>query len=306
MFRLIELVAPSNAAVLLFGESGTGKELAARAIHVNSPRASGPFVAINCAALSETLLESELFGHEKGAFTGAVSRKKGRLEVAQDGTVFLDEIGEMSLAMQSRLVRFLQTHEIERVGGTNSIELNVRMITATNRNLEEAVTLGTFRADLYYRLNVVRITMPPLRDRSKDIALLANHFVAKYAIKTKRKVTGISRDALELLNQYYWPGNVRELENTIERAVVLGMSEVIEIDDLPESIIESSSYNPGTFYEAINNAKRKLIIDALTKSDGQSGLAAKLLGIDRRTLRSQMKKLGIKQTKSIFGVKDSL
>ena len=291
--------------MFLCGESGTGKELAARAIHRLSPRESAPFVAINCAVLNESLMESELFGHEKGAFTGAISGKKGKLEIAQDGTVFLDDIGEMSLAMQSRFVRFLQTHEIERVGGTRPIRLNVRVITATNRNLEEAVSLGNFRADLYHRLNVVRITMP-LRDRSKDIALLSNHFVAKYATRCKRKVTGVSREALELLNEYDWPGDVRQLENTIERAVILGASEVIGIDDLPESIIEVPLHNPGTFYEAINNAKRKLIIDALAKSDGQSGLAAKSLGIDRRTLRSLMKKLGIKQTKSIFEAKDGL
>ncbi len=225
VYSFIQRVAPARSAVLICGESGTGKELAAHAIHANSLRARQPFVAINCAALTETLLESELFGYEKGAFTGALGKKEGKLEVANGGTVFLDEIGEMTLPMQSRLLRFLQDHKIEHLGSTRSIELDVRVLAATNRNLDEAIKNGLFRADLYHRLNVVKVTMPPLRDRRADIHVLASYFAAKYAKECKRAVTGISAEARALLENYDWPGNVRELENAIERAVVLGTSE---------------------------------------------------------------------------------
>src|SRR5258706_7466577 len=222
IYRFIKRVGSSNAAVLICGESGTGKELAAHAIHTNSPRAIKPFVVINCAALAETLLESELFGHERGAFTGAITQKKGKLEVAEGGTVFLDEIGELAPPMQSRLLRFLQDHRIERLGSTRSIELDVRVVAATNRNPEEAMAKGMFRADLYHRLNVVKITMPPIRERPDDIPLLASYFAAKYSKACKRNVNGVSPAARALMQSYVWPGNGRELENAIERAVVLG------------------------------------------------------------------------------------
>ena len=232
VLQFIAKVAPTDSSVLLSGESGTGKELAARAIHLNSRRADKAFMAVNCAALAESLLESELFGHEKGAFTGALMQRKGRLEIADGGTVFLDEIGELSPALQVKLLRVLQEREFERVGGTRSIKVDIRLIAATNRNLEEAVANGTFRQDLYYRLNVVSLEMPPLRERPEDISLLANYFAAKYAKKCNRRVMGISAEAQARLIAYDWPGNVRELENAIERAVVLGTTDRI----LPEGL----------------------------------------------------------------------
>src|SRR5947208_2143364 len=241
VYRFIQRVAPAKSAVIICGESGSGKELAAHAIHTNSPRSAQPFVPINCAALPDTLLESELFGHEKGAFTGAVGRKQGKLEVAQSGTVFLDEIGEIPLAMQGRLLRFLQDHKVERLGGTRSIELDVRIIAATNRNLEEMIKTGTFREDLYHRLNVVKLTMPPLRERKEDVALLASYFTAKCAKECKRSVIGITPEARAVLQTYNWPGNVRELENSIERAVVLGLSDTIGVEDLPHRMLEADS-----------------------------------------------------------------
>src|SRR6266850_3231638 len=270
IYRFIERVAPTNSAVLICGGSGTGKELAAHAIHVNSPRAIKPFVVINCAALAETLLESELFGHERGAFTGAIAQKKGKLEVAHGGTVFLDEIGELALPLQSRLLRFLQDHKIERLGTTRSIALDVRVVAATNRNLDEAIAKGTFRADLYHRLNVVKVTMPPVRERREDIPLLASYFVAKYSQECKRPVNGISAEARALLQNYDWPGNVRELENAIERAIVLGLADVIDIDDLPERILDYSAANERSsgenFYEGVRQAKRDLILKALEQA----------------------------------------
>ena len=225
LYRQIGRVAPSDSTVLITGESGTGKELVARAIHSNSPRAERPFVAINCAAITETLLESELFGHERGAFTGAIAQKKGRLETADGGTVLLDEIGELSPALQAKLLRVLQEREFERVGGTRSIAVDFRLVAATNRDLEQAIAAGTFRRDLYYRLNVVSLAVPPLRERPEDIPLLANHFARRHAANMKRRVTGVSPEALACLMAYDWPGNVRELENAIERAVVLGSTD---------------------------------------------------------------------------------
>ena len=296
VYRFIQRVAPARSAVLICGESGTGKELAARAIHDNSSRATQPFVPINCAALTETLLESELFGHERGAFTGAVGKKPGKLEVANGGTAFLDEIGEMTMPMQSKLLRFLQDHKIERVGGTRSMELDVRVVAATNRNLEEAIRNGTFRADLYHRLDVVKVTMPPLRDRRDDIPLLANHFAAKYAKECKRTISGISPEARSLLQSYDWPGNVRELENAIERAVVLGLSDTIGVDDLPRRIFEAADGNDvGTsYYEAIKDAKRQLIIKALEHAKGNYTEAAKALGIHPNNLHRIIRTLDLK------------
>ena len=297
IYRFIERVAPRDSAVLICGESGTGKELAAHAIHDNSQRAVKPFVVINCAALAETLLESELFGHEKGAFTGAIAQKKGKLEVADGGTVFLDEIGEMPLPMQSRLLRFLQDHKIERLGGTRSIGLNVRVIAATNRNLDEAIANGIFRADLYHRLNVVKITMPALHDRREDISLLASYFVAKYSKACKRTVSGISPEARALLQNYEWPGNVRELENAIERAVVLGSAEVIGTDDLPERVLESANSGKvpmAKYYEAIKQAKRELILNALEQANGNYTEAANALGVHPNNLHRLIRTLDLK------------
>lgn len=298
VYRFIERVAPANSAVLICGESGTGKELAAHAIHTNSLRAVKPFVVINCAALAETLLESELFGHERGAFTGAISQKKGKLEVAHGGTVFLDEIGELASPLQSRLLRFLQDHKIERLGSTRSIELDVRIVAATNRNLDEAIASGLFRVDLYHRLNVVKITMPSLRERREDIALLASYFTAKYSKACKRTVNGISPAARSLLQSYDWPGNVRELENAIERAIVLGSADVIETDDLPERILESATSGKlpvAKYYEAIKQAKRELILNALEQAKGNYTEAADALGVHPNNLHRLIRTLELKE-----------
>jgi transcriptional regulator with GAF, ATPase, and Fis domain len=297
VYRFIERVAPTNSAVLICGESGTGKELAAHAIHANSPRAVKPFVVINCAALPETLLESELFGHERGAFTGAIALKKGKLEIAHGGTVFLDEIGELAPPLQSRLLRFLQDHKIERLGSTRSIELDVRVVAATNRNLEDAIAHGLFRTDLYHRLNVVKVTMPPLRERSEDIALLASYFAAKSSKACKRTVNGISPAARAVLRGYEWPGNVRELENAIERAIVLGTADVIEADDLPERLLESANGGKlpmAKYYEAIKRAKRELILNALEQAKGNYTEAANALGVHPNNLHRLIRTLDLK------------
>ena len=297
VYRFIQRVAPAKSAVLICGESGTGKELAAHAIHANSPRAAQPYVPINCAALTETLLESELFGHEKGAFTGAIGRKHGKLEVAHGGTVFLDEIGEMTMAMQSRLLRFLQDHKIERLGGTRSIELDVRIIAATNRNLEEMIKNGTFREDLYHRLNVVKLTMPPLRDRRDDVPLLASYFTMKYANECKRSVTGITPEARALLQTYDWPGNIRELENAIERAVVLGSADTIGVEDLPRRVLDladGGSQIPVNYNDAVKDAKRQIILNALAQSKGNYTEAAGALGIHPNNLHRIIRTLDLK------------
>jgi Nif-specific regulatory protein len=297
VLQFISKVAPTDSTVLLSGESGTGKELAARAIHLNSRRSEKPFMAVNCAALAESLLESELFGHEKGAFTGALMQKKGRLEIAEGGTVFLDEIGELSPALQVKLLRVLQEREFERVGGTRTIKIDIRLITATNKNLENAVSDGTFRQDLYYRLNVVSLEMPPLRDRLEDIPLLANYFAAKYGEKCNRRITGIAADAQARLRTYDWPGNVRELENAIERAVVLGTTDRILLEDLPESVLESESppAAPGTRYiEAIAETKKQLILNAMQQAKGSYTDAAKLLGVHPNYLHRLIRNLNLK------------
>ena len=240
VYQRIARVAPSDSTILIRGESGTGKELAALAIHRNSPRADKPFIAINCAALTETLLESELFGHEKGAFTGAVAQKKGKLELAEGGTLFLDEIGEMAPLLQAKLLRVLQQREYERVGGTRTLKADIRLIAATNRDLEAAIREGSFRQDLYYRLNVITLRTPPLRERREDIPLLAAYFATKYGERCKRPIRGIAPEARELLAAYDWPGNVRELENAIERAVVLGAGDWIQAEDLPETLLDAA------------------------------------------------------------------
>jgi transcriptional regulator with GAF, ATPase, and Fis domain len=297
IYKFVGKVARTDSTVLIRGESGTGKELAARAIHLNSSRATKPFVAINCATLSESLLESELFGHEKGAFTGAITQKRGKLEIADGGTLLLDEVGELAMNIQAKLLRVLQAREFERVGGTRPIKVDVRIIGATNRNLEEAIKAGTFRQDLYYRLNVVWTVMPPLRERREDIPLLASYFVATFSRKCKRKVTGISADARSFLVRYDWPGNVRELENAIERAIVLGSTDLILPEDLPDTVVESASVNtpsPTTFREAINESKRSVIVNALKKSNGNFTEAAKLLGMHPNNLHRVIRNLNLK------------
>ncbi len=277
----IARVAQSDATVLITGESGTGKELVARAVHHNSLRAAKPFVAINCAALAETLLESELFGHEKGAFTGALTQKKGKLEAACGGTVFLDEIGEMPVQLQSKLLRVLQQHEVERVGGLHAVQLDFRLVAATNRNIEEAIRQGRFRQDLYYRLNVIALRTPALRDRPEDIMPLAKHFAARYAAKCGRQIAGISPRAAALLRGFDWPGNVRELENAIERAVVLGSADTILPEDLPEALHElhDADDGGGSLQAAINSAKRAAVQRAYEQAENEHGEAARLLGV---------------------------
>ena len=284
VLRIVGKAAPSGATILIRGESGTGKELVARAVHTNSPRAAKPFIAINCATLSESLLESDLFGHEKGAFTGAISQKRGKIELAEGGTLFLDEIGELAPLLQAKLLRVLQEREYERVGGTKTLKADIRVIAATNRDLDAAVRDATFRQDLYYRLNVVTIPLPALRERREDIGLLASYFAAKYGAKTQRRVVGISPEARTHLNAYDWPGNVRELENAIERAVVLGSSELILPEDLPENILEAAETfggvsNPAGYHEGVKLAKTRLIENAIAQACGSHVEAARLLGL---------------------------
>jgi Nif-specific regulatory protein len=292
----IARVAPGDSTVLIRGESGTGKELVARAIHQRSPRAERPFLAINCAAIPEALLESELFGHERGAFTGAANTRKGKLEVVEDGTLFLDEIGEMAPLLQAKLLRVLQEREFERLGGTRALPFRARVVAATNRDLESAIKAGEFRQDLYYRLNVVSVTVPPLRERREDIPLLALYFANKYAARCKRPFTGVSAEARKLLLSYAWPGNIRELENAIEHAMVLGVTETLLPEDLPSAVLEGQAEPlDGTSYHAVvNRAKRELIVDALEKTQNRYPEAAKLLGIHPKYLHRLARNLGIK------------
>ena len=297
IFQFLARVAPSDSTVLIEGESGTGKELAARALHRNSPRHNKPFVAINCAAIPESLLESDLFGHERGAFTGAAALKKGRLEVADGGVVFLDEIGELAPSLQVKLLRVLQEREFERVGGTHSIKIDVRLIAATNRDLTEAVRNGQFRQDLYYRLNVVRLTMPSLRDRREDIPMLTRHFVQKHAHRCKVKARPISREAMAALVNYDWPGNVRELENAIERALVLGAPEMVMLEDLPESLLEQAppaEMDEGKYHASVKELKKRIIFDAVEQTRGNYVEAAKILGVHANYLHRLIRNLGIK------------
>ena len=294
--RQIGKVAPSNSNVLILGESGTGKELIARAVHRNSLRASGPFIAINCAALADNLLESELFGHEKGAFTGAIAQKKGKLEMAEAGTVLLDEVGELSPILQAKLLRVLQEREMERVGGTKTIKLNIRILAATNRDLEDAVKQGSFRQDLYYRLNVVVLKAPALRDRPEDTLPLAEHFAKKFASECGRKITGLAPAARAYLRNYSWPGNVRELENAIERAVVLGSADTILPEDLPEHIRESHPAEvSATLYEtALEDAKRKVVLKAFEQANYEHEIAAKMLGLHPNYLHKLIRTMDLK------------
>ncbi len=298
VFQLIAKVAPTDSTVLIDGESGTGKELVAHAIHRNSRRAAKPFVAINCAAIAETLLESEMFGYEKGSFTGAVAQKRGKLEAAEGGTVFLDEIGEMSPALQAKLLRVLQEHEFARVGGSRTIRIDLRVIAATNRDLAEEARRGVFRQDLYYRLNVVKLTVPPLRERLRDIPLLAQHFISKFARRASRPVVGLSPEARDLLLRYPWPGNVRELENAIERAIVMGSTEFILPEDLPETLFEEGGGRPegpsALFHETVNDAKRQVILRAFDQAGGSYTEAARLLGLHPNYLHRLIRNLNLR------------
>ena len=299
IFQFLARVAPSESTVLIEGESGTGKELAARALHRNSHRAEKPFVAINCAAIPETLLESDLFGHERGAFTGAAVLKKGRLEVADGGVVFLDEIGELAPALQVKLLRVLQEREFERVGGTHTIKVDVRLIAATNRDLDEAVRKGEFRQDLYYRLAVVRLMMPALREHRDDIPMLTRHFVQKYAKRSKVKPKPVSREAMAALIHYEWPGNVRELENAVERALVMGSSDAVLLEDLPESLLEQESpaeMHEGKYHASVKELKKQLILDTVEQTRGNYVEAAGILGVHPNYLHRLIRNLGLKET----------
>jgi len=281
LYDLVSKVAQGSSTVLIRGESGTGKELVARAIHRNSRRADKPFIAINCAAVTETLLESEFFGHEKGSFTGAIAQKKGKLEIANEGTVFLDEIGELAPGLQAKLLRVLQEHEFERVGGTRTIKVDLRVIAATNRDLEQAIREGRFRQDLYYRLNVVSLETPPLRERREDICLLAASFAQRFGKATGRHIRGLSERARACLLAYDWPGNVRELENAIERAVVLGSTDLILAEDLPDAVVESQPARAlaGSFHDSVRDTKKQLILNALEEAGGNFTEAARLLDL---------------------------
>ncbi|RKY04365.1 Fis family transcriptional regulator [Candidatus Poribacteria bacterium] len=298
MAEVIEItkrVASVNSTVLIRGESGTGKELIARAIHQASPRRDGPFIPVNCGALPETLLESELFGHEKGAFTGAIARKLGRFELADGGTIFLDEIGDMPPALQVKLLRVLQDKQFERVGGTKTIKVDVRVIAATNQNLEKLMAEGKFREDLYYRLNVITIFIPPLRERPEDIPILAEHFLRKYCLETKKKIKGFAPETMDILMSYHWPGNVRELENAIEHAVVLAKGDIITPEDLPFNLrgVEPE-IKLMSLEEAVREFKKRHITRVLHETGGNRTKAAEILKIQRTYLSRLIKELGIK------------
>jgi Nif-specific regulatory protein len=294
--KLIAKVAQGDSVVLIRGESGTGKELVARAIHAASARCDKPFVAINCAAIPDTLLESELFGHEKGSFTGAVATKKGKLEVAEDGTILLDEIGELAPTLQAKLLRVLQQREFDRVGGTRPLKLHARVLAATNKDLETAIKAGEFRQDLFYRLNVVSVAVSPLRKRREDIPLLAIYFATKYAQKCNRPFKGITAEARSVLLNYDWPGNIRELENAIEHAIVMGASDEIRPEDLPEGLLETRAAKPvgSSYHVAISELKKQLIRDALAAAKGSYTDAAKALGVHPNYLHRLIRNLEMK------------
>ncbi|HHI98017.1 MAG TPA: sigma-54-dependent Fis family transcriptional regulator [Thermodesulfatator atlanticus] len=313
VFALIEKVADTESTVLILGESGTGKELVARAIHAASDRREGPFIPVNCGAIPEELLESELFGHEKGAFTGAIKTRIGRFELAHGGTIFLDEIAEMSPKLQVKLLRVLQERTFERIGGTKPIKVDIRVIAATNKDLEKEVKEGRFREDLYYRLNVIPIKLPPLRERLEDIPLLVEHFLARFSNRKKEPVQGISKEALECLMKHDWPGNVRELENVIERMVILSNGSQLTLEDVPEYILEKTGTVKTTAYvqefdipdegvhlpTLVAEFEKNLILKALEKTGWVKNRAAKLLRINRTTLIEKMKKQKIMAPKSL-------
>lgn len=326
VFELIEKAAPTNSTVMVFGESGTGKEIIARALHAYSPRADKPFIAVNCAAIPSELLESELFGYEKGAFTGAGATRIGRMEMADQGTVFLDEIGDMPLTLQVKLLRVLAEREIDRIGGSKSIPLDIRVIAATHRNLEQSVQNGSFREDLYYRLNIIPVVMPPLRERRTDIPLLVRFFLSKHSPAKNGSEKTVSDEAMAILIDYEWPGNIRELANFIERMVVLSPGPVITPRDLPEKVLgdrprenwapaqkEELAENPAQVLQqslrktysmslpeegmnlkkAVEDFERGLILEALEKSNGVKNKAATLLGLNRTTLVEKLKKMNL-------------
>jgi DNA-binding NtrC family response regulator len=295
VFELIHHIAPYDSSVLIIGESGTGKELIANAIHYNSPRAAMPFIKVSCASLSEGIIESELFGHEKGAFTGAIASRKGRFEVAHQGTLFLDEVEDIPLATQIKLLRVLQEGEFERVGGNKTLQVNIRIIAASNRDLQEAVRSGTFREDLYYRLNVVNIKLPPLKDRKEDIPFLVNFFIDQCSRKYNMKVKGISQRAMSFLIDYEWSGNVRELENTIESILVINSPEVIDIQHLPQEVKdfkESPEVIPIKIGTPLEEVEREMLIQTLKATKGNKRRAAELLGINVRTIHRKMEGIG--------------
>lgn len=305
MAELINLagrIASSPATVLIQGETGTGKELFARLIHSSSPRGERPFIAVNCAAIPETLLESELFGHEKGAFTGAVQRRIGRFEQAAGGTLFLDEIGELTFPVQVKLLRFLQERELQRVGGNRIIKADVRIVCATHQDLEARVKEGLFREDLYYRIHVVTLKIPPLRERREEIPILVDHFIQRFSGENRKSIQGLSREARDLLMRYDYPGNVRELENIIERAVVISRGEVLTLEDLPfEATLPSSTMEgdaapaqEGTLQHAVETLEKQMIRDALEKAAFNQTQAARALGLSERALRYKLKKYGLK------------
>ena len=289
IFEAIETVAPTDATVLITGESGTGKELVARAIHAASPRRFHPLVAIHCGALTETLLESELFGHEKGAFTGAQYRKKGKFEIAEGGTVFLDEIGDISLKTQTDLLRVLQEREVTRVGGNQPVKVDFRCVAATNRRLEDLIADGRFRPDLYYRLNVFRIELPPLRDRREDIPLLADHFVKKFALAMNKKIARIAPEAIKLLQQHEWVGNVRELENAVERAMVVAHEPLLRAEDF---LLQGGRVLAADAPRSLDEMEKAHILQVIEECDGNQTRAAEVLGVDRVTLHNKLKRYG--------------
>jgi len=297
IFELVETVADTKATVLITGESGTGKELIAKAIHYNSPRREGPFIRINCAALPEGLVESELFGHEKGSFTGAIRQSRGRFELADRGVLLLDEISEISLHLQGKLLRVLQEREFERVGSGISIQVDVRIIATSNRDLNRLIEQGKFREDLFYRLNVVPIHIPPLRERKEDIPALAQHFLKKYNLENNRQIKGISQKVYEMFLSYFWPGNVRELENYIERAVVTAKGKILTPRDFPKELALGRINLPSEEIEVgstIYEAERKLILKTLKAQGGNRSKAAEILGISTRTLRNKLHEYGLK------------
>jgi two-component system response regulator HydG len=298
LFETTALVAPSEATVLIFGESGTGKELIANAIHQNSPRKERPLITVNCAALPETLLESELFGHEKGSFTGAIARKQGRFQLAHHSSIFLDEVAEMAPATQAKILRVLQEREFEPLGSTQTIKVDTRVIAATNKNLEEEIKKGRFREDLYYRLNVVSLEVPPIRERREDISLLADFFLKRYAEKNKRILKGFTPRAMDLLMRYDWPGNVRELENVVERAVIMARGEMITPAEFPDILQELDPEVKATYVDlspgrTLKDVEKDMIIRTLEETAGNRTHAAKILGISRRTLQLKLKEYGI-------------
>jgi Nif-specific regulatory protein len=317
LYELIEKIADTDSTILITGESGTGKELVAKIIHYNSSRSQAPFIPLNCAAIPKDLLESELFGHEKGAFTGALNTRIGRFELAHNGTLFLDEIGELDPFLQVKLLRVLQEKEFERVGGVKTIKINVRILVATNKDLEKAIREGKFREDLYYRLNVIPLNLPPLREKTEDIPVLINYFVQRFAQKKRRGPLMFSTEAIQHLMRYRWPGNVRELENLVERLTILTSTEAVNASDLPEKFYQATDFQPDddtstrrimdfNFPECgidinsvVRNMERNLILKALEKTGGVKNRAAKLLGLNRTTLIEKMKKMKIEMQQPI-------